>query len=191
MLVTRNRAHRRRAGAAIVETALVMGVLAMLMFGIFEYCRFLLVLHITHNAARDGVRYAAVNLDKPNDFDINDYTDGSGKVYPSISRYTRERMGHVDRQLAGFRVAVYPVDNAGLQLTPPVVRPKTRDPSQTTFPDPYNQSDPNLPEWNEAVFTERVAVTIRGTYRTAVPTLLLMPSTIEVNVTALACSEGG
>jgi hypothetical protein len=190
-MFTPRAARVRRAGMATVETVLVMIVFAMLLFGIFEYCRFLLNLHVTHNAARDGARYAAVNLDKPTNFDKVDYVDGSGKVYPSIVRYTRERMGSLDRHLAGFRVAAYPVDDVGLNQTPPVVRPKTRDVSGTNYPDPFDPDDPNLTNWNEAVFTERIAVTIRGTYRTALPNLLLMPSTIEINVTGLASSEGG
>ena len=45
---------RVRRGVAVVESALVLGVFALLFFGVFEYCRFLLVLHTTNNAARDG-----------------------------------------------------------------------------------------------------------------------------------------
>jgi hypothetical protein len=175
----------------VIETMVIMIVLAMLLFGIFEYCRFLFVLHMTNNAARDGARYAAVNLDKPLNFDVVDYVHPSGKVYANIHRYTKERMGSTDGQLANCQVAVYPVDFAGLQLTPPVVRPKTRDSGGTNFPDPFNPNDPNLTEWNELVFTERMAVTIKGTYKTALPNLLWMPSTIEVRVTALSYSEGG
>ena len=59
------RRNRLRRGAAIVESTLVLSVFLMLLFGMFEYCRFLLVLHVTNNAARDGVRYAAVNVTKP------------------------------------------------------------------------------------------------------------------------------
>lgn len=57
----------RRRGVTIVESALVLSIFLMLLFGIFEYCRFLMVLHVTHNAARDGARYAAVNVNCPSD----------------------------------------------------------------------------------------------------------------------------
>lgn len=191
-MFTPRAARGRRMGMTTVETALVMTVFAMLLFGIFEYCRFLLVMHVTHNAARDGARYAAVNLDKPANFDITDYTDGSGVVHPSIQRYTRERMGSIDRHLTGFNIAVYPVDDVGLSLTPPVIRPKTTDSTGSiSYPDPFNQSDPNRTPWNQAEFTQRLAVTIKGTYKSALPNLLMMPSTIPINVTALASSEGG
>ena len=42
----------RRRGMTVVESALVLSVFLLLLFGIFEYRRFLLVLHVTNNAAR-------------------------------------------------------------------------------------------------------------------------------------------
>jgi hypothetical protein len=97
-------------------------------------------------------------------------------------------MGGVDRQLAGFQVAVYPVDPVGLTLSPPVVRPKTTIPGN--YPDPFDQSAAGRTDWNEAVFTERVAVSIRGTYRPVLPVPLFLPSTIPLTVTATTGSEG-
>ena len=182
---------RGRRGVAVVESALVLAVFAMLFFGVFEYCRFLLVLHTTNNAARDGARYAAVNVSKPTNFDTTDFTDGTGVVHPSIQKYTRARMGGVDKQIVGFRVAVYPVDTAGLALNPIKIRPKTTSTaSPKVYPDPFNQNDPNRTNWNEAVFTERLAVTIDGTYKPVLPAFLFMPDTIKIYVTAMACSEG-
>lgn len=52
--------HRRR-GAATLETALVIIPLFMLLCGIFEYGRLLLVWNVLNNAAREGCRYALVN----------------------------------------------------------------------------------------------------------------------------------
>src|SRR5688572_33219798 len=53
--------HARRRGATTVEMAFVSILLFMILFGIFEYCRFLFVLHVSNNAARDAVRYAVVH----------------------------------------------------------------------------------------------------------------------------------
>lgn len=185
------RTVRRRRGLAIVESALVLGVFSLLFFGIFEYCRFLLVLHTANNAARDGARYAAVNVNKPTTFDNTDFTDGNGKVFPSVQKYTKARMGGVDKQIEGFQVAVYPVDVDGLALTPIQIRPKTKSTaSPKTYPDPFDPNDTNKTPWNQAVFTERIAVTIDGTYKPILPGFLLMPSSIPVNVTAMAGSEG-
>lgn len=177
-----------RKGMTVVETALVLLTFFLLLFGLFEYCRYLLVLHVTNNAARDGARYAVVNLLKPTNFNTVDYTDASGNVFPSITKYTTDKMGGVQKQITGFQVAVYAVDPTGLTLTPPVVRPKSSNPP--TYPDPFNASDPNAMPWNSAVFTERIAVSIKGTYQPLTPLMLFMPSSINVYVTAMMGSEG-
>jgi Flp pilus assembly protein TadG len=170
----------RRKGMTLVESVLVMTVFLMLLFGMFEYCRFLLVLHVTNNAARDGARYAAVRVS-------TDITQVAA-VRQDVVNYTTHRMGGVQKNIEGFRVAVFAVDPAGLDLTPPVVRPKTR--TTGVFPDPFNPNDPNAFSWNTAAYPERVAVTIDGTYRPILPAFLFMPSTIPINVTSHMASEG-
>ena len=53
--------HRRfghRRGGAVLETALVMGVLIMLSFGTAEYGYFFFIKNIVSGAARDGARAA-------------------------------------------------------------------------------------------------------------------------------------
>ncbi len=190
MLVTRPR-HTRRRGITVVESALVLSVFMMLLFGMFEYCRFLMVLHVTNNAARDGARYAVVNLDKPSTFDGTNYTDASGTIYLSIQNYTTSRMGGIQKNIEGYQVAAYAVDQAGLALSPPVVRPKAKSTAPAgTYPDPFNGSDPYAVPWNTAVFTEKIAVTINGNYRPLLPTLMFMPATISVKTTAIMGSEG-
>lgn len=181
----------RRRGMTLIESALVLGVFLVLLFGMFEYCRFLLVLHVTNNAAREGARYAAVNLDKPANFPTVDYTDAAGKVFPSVTRYTRERMGGTQHNIVGFRVAVFGADSAGLSLTPPVVRPKTASTADPkVYPDPWSPSDPNALPWNSAPFPDRIAVYVNGTYRPLLPTFLLMPESIPIDVYALTGGEG-
>ncbi|MBX9580934.1 MAG: pilus assembly protein [Gemmataceae bacterium] len=177
-----------RRGAALVETALVLPVLLLFLFAVFEYGRFLLVLHATNNAARDAARYAVVNGNCP--------PDRVAETKAAILGYATTRMGGTHAQLRDFRVAVYPCDQAGFAESPPRVIPK----SLTTgvAADPFNDADTNNPAWNAAVFTERVAVTIRGTYRPAVPTgidlgwvnLRIFPAAIDINVTAVMGSEG-
>jgi hypothetical protein len=186
VLIRRNKTARR--GLTIVEAALVLSVFLLLLFGMFEYCRFLLVLHVTNNAAREGARYASVNTDKPADFPTADFTDGAGRTFRSIHQYTRDRMGGTQGNIDGFRVAVYAVDPAGLTLDPPVVRPKSLNPP--TYPDPFDPADPNAVPWNSAPFPDRLAVTIDGSYRPVLPTFLLMPSSIPINITAMIGGEG-
>ena len=179
---TRFARKQARRGMTIVESMLVMTVFLMLLFGIFEYCRFLLVLHVTNNAARDGARYAAVRVN----------TDSSqiAMVQQQIIDYTKLRMGHVDKNIIGCKIGVYAVDQAGLDLTPPVVRPKTTSTgSPKQYPDPFVANDPLAVPWCNVAFTERVAVTIKGTYKPLLPTFLLMPKTIDINITAMMAGE--
>lgn len=177
-LATR-RTHHARRGMTIVESALVLSVFLLLLFGIFEYCRFLLVLHITNNAARDGARHASVLVTS---------TETASTTRQQIIDYTTARMGGTQKNIEGFQVAVYAVDQAGLDQTPPVIRAKSK--TAGVYPDPFNTTDSNHVDWNSAPFPERLAVTIKGTYRPLMPTLLFMPATIPIEVTALMGGEG-
>ncbi|MBY0513281.1 MAG: pilus assembly protein [Gemmataceae bacterium] len=166
-----NRREKRR-GATVVESAVVLGVFLMLMFGIFEYGRFLMVLHAANNAARDGARYAVVNGGRPSTFDTADYTDPTGAVYPSVTTYTNARMGGLHKTLDGYAVEVFACDPAGLAQSPQVVRPK-----------------PGA-AWNQAAFGERIAVRVTGKYKPVTPVLLVMPDAIDIRAVSVAGGEG-
>ncbi|HEY8056193.1 MAG TPA: TadE family protein [Terriglobales bacterium] len=51
---------RRQRGQALVEAALVLPMLALLVFGALELGRMAFLVQSLHNAARDGARYSAV-----------------------------------------------------------------------------------------------------------------------------------
>ncbi len=174
-----NRTNRRRRGMTIVESALVLSVFLMLLFGIFEYCRYMMVLHVTHNAARDGARYASVNVNCP-----SDQIDAK-KL--EIEQYTKDRMASVQKNILNLKIAVYPCDTAGLALSTPIVRSKSTN-GNAPYPDPFG-STPYSP-WNNAAFTERIAVSVKGQYKPIVPVLLFIAPVIPVNVTAVTVSEG-
>lgn len=183
--------RRQRRGAAVVEAALSLTVFSLLLFGIFEYCRYLFVLHITDHAAREAVRYASVNVGtKPSNFDVTNYTDASGKLFLSIHNYARNRLGGADKQIIGYVCNVYPVDPVGLTLTPLVVRPKSK--STTVFPNPALASylsDANRESWNKATYPDRLAVQITGEFKPFLPTLTRMPN-LPVKVIAISGAEG-
>ena len=177
-MLKRNRPQRR--GMTTVETALVLTVFCMLLFGVFEYGRFLYMLHLTNNAARDGARYASINQSKPSNFDTVDYTytdtTGATVTVPSITKYTRARMSGADTQLGGTTgcsITAYAADPTALAQTPPVIQPLTASTGawQTTFP-------------------QKVAVTIQGTYTPIAPGFLFMPSSVPVKISAVSSSEG-
>ncbi len=169
----------QRHGAVVVESALVLGIFFVLLFGVFEYCRFLMVLHVTNNAARDASRYATVN--------VGCDPDQVSAKKADILQYARDRMGGVQKNIVGFDVAVYPCTAAGFALTPPQAVPKSLS---ATPADPFNPNDVNNPPWNQASFTERIAVTIKGSYEPVTPFLLFLPASIPIDITAVMGSEG-
>ena len=53
----------RRSGATLVEAAMVLSLALLLLFGIFEYARYMFTLQIVENAAREGARMAVAHTD--------------------------------------------------------------------------------------------------------------------------------
>lgn len=68
----------RRSGATAVEFAVIAIILFMVIFGILEYGRYVMVLQIFNNAAREGARYAVVNTTNPavTTATVQTYVDG-------------------------------------------------------------------------------------------------------------------
>ena len=50
------RNRKRRNATTLVETAIVISVCLLFLFGIVEYGRFLMIQHLINNAAREGAR---------------------------------------------------------------------------------------------------------------------------------------
>jgi len=173
-----------RRGATLPEIALLLTIFLMFLFGVFEYARYLLVLHTITNAARDGARYAVISSTNPNANTFSTDTTAAdgytaaapGFSVPFITTYTQARMGGVDKQLKNFSVRVFPCDTPSLYQTPPVIKPKTQAGTQT---------------WNNAVFGERIAVRIKGAYDPILPSFLWMSDPLNLDVVAVMGSEGG
>lgn len=144
------RRRRLRSGATLVETALVLSLLLLFLFGIFEYARYLLVNQMLANAARDGARYAAANVDKSGTFVT---VDEGGRE--CIRDYVVQECKGADKWVDNFLVEVFPCDSSdttGSYANPPVIKPKA-----------------TYASWNEASFTDRLAVRITCTYRPVLP----------------------
>ena len=163
--------HRRRGGVTLVECTFVLSIFLMFLFAIFEYSRLLMLLHVSNNAARSGARHATVNTDKGGAFVYAD----SGST-ESIEKHVKNQMGGADTMIHDFAVTCFPCDTAQLYADPPVLTPKT-----------------GSPPWNQATFTERIAVRITGKYRPVLPFVVFFYSNtdfVPIQVTAAAGSEG-
>ena len=150
----------------------------LFLFGTFEYCRYLLVLHTATNAAREGARYASVNVTNP---DVTG-TPVTAAPYsaaapafavPAIVDRVTGRMAGVENQIAGYAVRVFPCDSAQLYADPPGFAPRA-----------------GATAWNNASFGERIAVRITGIYEPLLPNFLMMGSQIPIDLTVTMGSEG-
>jgi len=188
MLMRRKSGQRRRSGATVVEVQVVLVVFLLFLFGLFEYCRFIFFLNISTNAARDGARYAVVNVDKGNDFDFTGTTYG-GVPFASIRDYVDNRIASNGKMLENYKVEIFPCDNAQLALATPIVTRKSASANPSL---PKNPTAPYTGEvaWNAASFGERIAVRINGIYRPVLPNFLMMKSTYDMNIIVTANSEG-
>ncbi len=174
MLIQRQ--NRRRSAATTVEFAMVAILLFMLLFGIFEYGRFLFVYHVTTNAARDAARFACVHTSggtmpgEPATITTNDVI-GVWQTGMFNSQQYGTGMCGMESQITGWTVNVFAVTDANLYASPPVI-----DPTQGQL-------------WTSAAFHQQIAVQVTGTYQPVVPNLIGMNSSVPFTVTVLMGSE--
>lgn len=196
------RHSRRRRGATTVEFALVCSVFFLFLFGVFEYCRYLLLLQTCTNAARDAARYASVNVNNLDPyFTGSQFTDpgypiqgdggyGSSRpvfTVPAIKDYALAKMGGVQNMINPVTpgaeiIQVYPCDPTTLYTDPPGFAPRVQPQTIGGVVQPA--------VWNRAQFTERIAVRVTGTYTPVLPTFLKMDTISRVNIVAVMGSEG-
>jgi Flp pilus assembly protein TadG len=170
-------ARRSRRGVAVVEMMFVSLILLLFLFGIFEYCRLLFILHVAQNAAHDAARFAAIHTNggtMPGD----PTSIGSADIVNIATTGTTQGVTYgtgmcgMQGNLQGFAVTVFTVDPVALAQTPAVVQQLAGS------------------SWNSATFTENIAVQITGNYQPVVPSLLFMGSSVPITVTVMFMSEG-
>ncbi len=93
------RARPPRRAAALVEFAFVAAIAMLFFFGIVEYARFVFLLQVAENAAREGSRFAVVHT-------------GDGTTQQQVIDVVNERMAGRQKELAGFTVEVFNADPA-------------------------------------------------------------------------------
>src|SRR5207247_5479201 len=99
----RDRIRQLRKGAATVEMAFVVSIFLLLLFGIFEYCRFVFIRQVVVNAAREGARYAVVNT-----------TDTT--VVSDTQAWVLTRLSGMDKQAKTYNCQVYMADATGKNI---------------------------------------------------------------------------
>jgi hypothetical protein len=89
----------------VVETALVLSTTLLVLFGIYEYCRFIFLIQVCENAAREGARFAVPRT-------------ADGTTLADVQNFVRNKLGGREAELGpGYTIEVMNVDpNTGLQV---------------------------------------------------------------------------
>lgn len=101
--------HARRRGAAIIETALVLPIVLLFLFGIMEYGRYIFALQIFTNAAREGCRYAVTHTQPVTIAGVT-----TGNATSDVTNTINAFLG--GQQLSGQATQVYLSDSKGNNL---------------------------------------------------------------------------
>lgn len=96
-------------GTTIVETALVMGVMLIVLFGIMDFGRLMYTYHLVNNAARLGTRFAIVRGSE-----CVHYVSGGGDAWPcpaTQSAAISEIQNYVVAQSVTMGLGTFPTAN--------------------------------------------------------------------------------
>jgi Flp pilus assembly protein TadG len=169
----RNHPHpSRRRGATAVETAVVILITLMFIFGIVEYGRLLFFFHAADNAAREGARYAVVHTGDgttagtPTDVPVfnADGTFKSGPGNTTVDAVVTYTLGTQKTMMTGYNISVF---NAAPATGLPIAG-----------------------NWYDAPFGGSIGVKVTGTYRFILPTLLgFSAPTMPINIQSVMNSE--
>ncbi|WP_020468356.1 TadE/TadG family type IV pilus assembly protein [Zavarzinella formosa] len=166
----------RREGATTVEFSLVAIMLFMMLFGIFEYGRFLFVYHLTTNAARDACRFAVVHTGggtmsgEPTTISASDVQTVWRTGMFNSNRYGTGMCG-MEGNITGWTCNVFAVSDTDFFASPP------------------NLTAAGKPDWTTAAFSQKICVQVTGTYRPVVPNLIGLNSSVPFTVNVLMGSE--
>lgn len=88
-----------RRAASIVEAAFVLPIALLLLFGIFEYCRFVFFIQVVENATREGARYAVART-------------ADGTTAADVTAYVTDKLAGRQSELSGLTITLANVDPA-------------------------------------------------------------------------------
>lgn len=175
---------RRREGATTVEFSVIAIILFMVLFGIFEYGRFLFMYHLTMNAARDACRFATVKTgggtmksdgrwilaDEPAAITATDVQNVWRTGTFNGTNYGMGMLG-LEHNITGWQCNVFGLSETDFTSVPPNLNPTGK------------------PAWNSTSFQQKICVQITGTYQPVVPALLGMSNSIQFTVNVVMSSE--
>jgi Flp pilus assembly protein TadG len=164
MRILRNSKLNRRAAAA-VEFAFVAPIVFLLLFGILEWCRYVMIRNVTENAVREGARFALARTDS---LQTNITT---ADIVSKVTTYIKAS----GSSLTNLQVSVYKTNVFGQPM------------------DAYDNvvsSTSSAGTFDQTSFGDYICVTVTGTYQPVLPSFLHMSGLTQVTATCVMCSEG-
>lgn len=153
----------RRSGLALVESALVMGICLLFLFGILEYGRFVMTKQVLDHAAREGARWAVVNTQSGTTAQVQNLVDGNlagqGGQLQSYSKTTS--------------IQVFRSDASGNAID-----------AKGNIVSDWTQAP-----FTNAAFGDSITVKVSGTYTPVIPVFIFMPGTIQLQGVVVMKSE--
>jgi Flp pilus assembly protein TadG len=163
-----------RRGATLVEAGIVISAVLLILFGIFEYARFLMIQEVGHNAVREGAREACIHTD---------------------NKTTAEIQDHVFKYLANQAASLQVWDSTTSSYR---AFNKTTDiqvfKASASTGQALDSSDNVVTDWTQAPFTnakfgEGIAVRINCTFKAVLPTFVFQGNLFAVNCQSIMRSE--
>lgn len=162
----------RRAGAHLVEFAMVAPITFMFLFAVVEYGRFVMVRQLLDNAAREGARQAAANA--PFKYDTTTQT------WTAQTLTTSDIQNTVITYLSGIQL----LNAAGSNLTASDIQVYRANPATGAA-----MTDTKGSDWKKCSFGEAIAVKLNVKYSPLVPAYNFLQSPTPVSFICIMRSE--
>lgn len=155
----------KRAAAHTVEFAVVCPIVFMVLFGVFEYCRYIMARNVTENAIREACRFSVARTD----------TLQTGVDAARIETELKSYLGRMGTQLTNVVVKTYKADLYG--------RPTDKNGAVVA-------STASAAAFDETKFGDYICIEVTGDYKPCLPTFLWMSGITQIKAYAVMCSEG-
>jgi Flp pilus assembly protein TadG len=155
----------KRTGATAVEFAFMAPFVFLILFGILEYCRYIMVRNVTENAVREGARYALARTD----------TLQTGINQAGIETYIKDYINRSGSSVTGIVINVYRCNVYG---------------QPTNSLNVVQATSTGAAAFDQTRFADYICIELTGAFRPVLPNFLLMNNITAVAASCVMCSEG-
>jgi Flp pilus assembly protein TadG len=164
MIVRNIKRKGLRLAAHTVEFAVVSPIIFMVLFGLFEWCRYIMARNVMENAVREGTRFAVARTD----------TLQTGVDTARIRLEVNTMISRMGTSVTNTNIKVY----------------KTNVFGEPTDKNGAVVATASAADFDETKFGDYICVEVIGDYKPALPNFLHMGSITKIAATVIMVSEG-